>query len=117
MNKRKIGTDYEMIACEYLEEQGYTILQRNFRCRQGEIDIIAKEGRYLVFVEVKYRKSASQGSPLSAVNYTKQRKISRVAIYYLTQHGYPDNEPCRFDVIGISPDDVMLVRNAFDYVL
>ena len=115
MNKRSVGTDYETKACEFLETQGFFVMERNFRCRQGEIDIIAKEGPHLVFVEVKYRASGSAGTPLSAVDARKQRKISRVALYYLTKKGYPETTPCRFDVVGISPGRTELIRNAFDY--
>ncbi|MDO4804715.1 MAG: YraN family protein [Lachnospiraceae bacterium] len=115
MNRRAVGTDFETKACEFLEAQGFSILERNFHCRQGEIDIIAREGDYLVFVEVKYRTTASQGSPLAAVGYKKQKKISRVALYYLTHYGYSEATPCRFDVVGISPDELVLVRDAFEY--
>ena len=93
MNNRAIGTDYEKRACEFLETQGFSVLERNFRCRQGEIDIIARDGTYLVFVEVKYRKTAGSGSPLSAVDFRKQKKISRVALYYLTKNGLPETTP------------------------
>ena len=116
MNKRTIGSDYENKACEFLETQGFSVLERNFRCRQGEIDIVAREGRYLVFVEVKYRATSARGTPISAVNYRKQRKISSIALYYLTKNAYPETTPCRFDVVGISPGEVVHIRNAFDYV-
>ena len=116
MNNRAIGTDYETRACEFLETQGFSVLERNFRCRQGEIDIIARDGTYLVFVEVKYRKTAGSGSPLSAVDFRKQKKICRVALYYLTQNGLPETTPCRFDVVGISPKENVLIKNAFEYI-
>ena len=116
MNNRAIGTDYETRACEFLETQGFSVLERNFRCRQGEIDIIAWDGTYLVFVEVKYRKTAGSGSPLSAVDFRKQKKISRVALYYLTKNGLPETTPCRFDVVGISPKETVLIKNAFEYI-
>lgn len=115
MNRRAVGTDYETKACEFLKTQGFSVLERNFRCRQGEIDIIAEEAGYLVFVEVKYRRTSASGSPIAAVNYNKQRKISRVALYYLTKNGYPETTPCRFDVVGISPQETILIKNAFDY--
>ena len=116
MNNRAIGTDYETRACEFLETQGFSVLERNFRCRQGEIDIIARDGTYLVFVEVKYRKTAGSGSPLSAVDFRKQKKISRVALYYLTKNGLPETTSCRFDVVGISPKETVLIKNAFEYI-
>ena len=68
-----MGTAYEKMAGEYLKTQGYEILQYNFRCRMGEIDIIAKDHGYLVFIEVKYRNTAVSGSALTAVTPAKQR--------------------------------------------
>ena len=77
----EIGRKYEEKAAELLEKQGYFILERNYRCKQGEIDLIGKEGEYLCFIEVKYRSDLSYGSPLEAVTKAKQRKISRTALY------------------------------------
>lgn len=116
MNKRAVGSDYEEKACEFLKTQGFSVLERNFRCRRGEIDIIASEGEYLVFVEVKYRATESQGDPLAAVDFRKQKRISRVALYYLTVKGYPETTPCRFDVVGVDPEGFSLIRNAFDFI-
>ena len=82
MNRRKEGAYYENLVAEYLKTQGYEILEKNYRCRIGEIDLIAKEGETLVFVEVKYRRSSEAGDPAEAVDYRKQKKISRVAEYY-----------------------------------
>lgn len=111
----EIGKKYEAQAAEFLEKQGYLILERNFQCRQGEIDLIGKEGEYLCFIEVKYRKSANYGTPLEAVTKAKQRKISKTALYYLAKKGYPEDTPCRFDVVGMTSDKAELVRNAFLY--
>lgn len=111
----EIGRKYEEKAAELLEKQGYFILERNYRCKQGEIDLIGKEGEYLCFIEVKYRSGLSYGSPLEAVTKVKQRKISRTALYYLTKEGYPEDTSCRFDVVGISSDRAELIRNAFEY--
>lgn len=115
LNKRTVGTDYEKRAGEYLTQQGYTIIAYNFRCCYGEIDIIARDGEYLVFVEVKYRKNLGSGSPFEAVNEKKQYIISRVASYYCLTHGYGENTPCRFDVVGVLGTQIALVQNAFDY--
>lgn len=115
MNKRVVGTAYEKQAGEYLMQQGYEIVAYNFRCRYGEIDIIARDGEYLVFVEVKYRRNTESGSPLEAVNAKKQHIISRVASYYCLTHGYGESTPCRFDVVAILGDEISLIRNAFDY--
>ena len=85
--------------------------------RQGEIDIIARDGRYLVFVEVKYRRDGQTGDPLEAVDRAKQRRISRTAQYYCLTHGYGETTPCRFDVAAVLGTDgeVRLVRNAFEF--
>lgn len=81
----------------------------------GEIDIIAKDGAYLVFVEVKYRAGEGTGNPLEAVTKAKQRTISKVALYYRMTHGYGEFSPSRFDVVAILGDEIRLVKNAFDY--
>ena len=113
MNKRQVGTQYESMAVQYLTEAGYHILERNFRCRTGEIDIIAKDGAYLVFVEVKYRASAACGSALEAVDYRKQQSILRVAQYYMVSHGYGTQTNCRFDVVASQGTEITLIQNAF----
>ncbi|MCR5295493.1 MAG: YraN family protein [Lachnospiraceae bacterium] len=115
MNSRRIGSFYEDLAADYLMKQGYTILERNFTVKSGEIDIIAREAGCLSFVEVKYRRRKGQGSPLSAVTYAKQRKISRTAALWMLRNRIPEDTPCRFDVIGIEPGEISLIRNAFDY--
>jgi putative endonuclease len=113
MNKRQIGTEYEKRAAEYLKAQGYQILARNFRCRMGEIDIIAREGEYLCFVEVKYRANSGHGSPLEAVDYHKRQKILGVARYYMMTHHLPTDAACRMDVVAIEGEELTLLRNAF----
>lgn len=115
MNKREKGSYYEEKAAEYLRSRGYKILVRNFRCHMGEIDLVCREGRYLVFVEVKYRSSRGQGGAFMAVDARKQHKISQVAAYYLVKHRMPDTTPCRFDVVAIDGEQIHLLRNAFDY--
>lgn len=115
INKRAIGTAYEKAAGAWLEAQGYEILQYNFRCRSGEIDIVAKDGGYLVFVEVKYRRSEAAGNPLEAVDFKKQRTISRTAFYYLLTHGYGELTPCRFDVVSVLGEEIRVIKNAFEY--
>lgn len=114
-NRRKIGTQYERKAGEYLKEQGYEVLEYNYRCRMGEIDIIAIDGGCLVFCEVKYRSGPKNGHPAEAVDYRKQRVISKCALYYLTTHGLTDAE-CRFDVVSIEGEQITVYSNAFDYI-
>ena len=112
MNRRETGTQYEERAAEYLIAQNYQILERNYRIRSGEIDIIARDGTVLVFIEVKYRKNDESGNPLEAVDIRKQRKIKKVARYYLYQKKYGD-VPCRFDVIGICGSHIEHIKDAF----
>lgn len=113
MNKRKLGADYEKIASDFLENRGYQILERNYRCRSGEIDLIARQGEYLCFVEVKYRSGNSCGTPLEAVGYRKQQQIIKVAKYYLMRGQYSMDTACRFDVVAITDKEITLLRNAF----
>lgn len=112
---RSIGAEKESLAEAFLREQGYRILERNFRCRLGEIDIIAIHQGMLVFVEVKYRARADYGQPSDAVNHNKQTRISNVASYYTFSHRQYASYTCRFDVVSIVGNDVRLYQNAFPY--
>lgn len=114
-NRRMEGSRYEHIAGEWMSRMGYRILEYNFRCRSGEIDIVAADGDTLVFTEVKYRTGQRAGSPLEAVGPGKQRTICRCADVYRLIHGIPADTDCRFDVVGISGGKLTLVRNAFPY--
>lgn len=115
VNKRKLGADKETMAIAYLEAKGFRILTRNFRCRQGEIDVIARHGEYLVFVEVKYRKDAEKGSPQAAVGIQKQKKICRVADYYRLTREMGDGVAVRYDVIAIQGNEITWIPNAFPH--
>lgn len=98
--KKEFGNKGEDIAIEYLEKRGYIILERNFYCRQGEIDIIAKDKNEIVFIEVKSRSSIQYGCPSEAVNKQKIRHLYRTSKYYLYKNKYLNNY-IRFDVIEI----------------
>ena len=114
MNKRAVGTEYEKRAGAHLKKAGYEIIACNFRCRLGEIDIIAKDGEYLVFVEVKYRRDSTEGHPLEAVTAAKQRKIRQAALCFLMERNLsPDLTEIRFDVIGILDEELTHVLGAF----
>lgn len=113
MNKRQLGSDYEDRACEYLTSQGYEILDRNFRNKKGEIDIVAKDNGCIVFVEVKYRHNTSYGYSSEAVNTRKQMIIYRVAEGYLSYRKEYYGMPCRFDVIGFDDNKLNHIKNAF----
>lgn len=113
-NKRSVGREYEQLAAKYLMEQGYEVITQNFRCRTGEIDIIAKDQEYLVFVEVKFRTNTSKGLPQEAIDTRKIRKITHTAQYYMLIHQIPLDTPCRFDVVIILDRDIALIQNAFE---
>lgn len=113
MNKRLIGSRYEQEAAQYLKKQGYRILMLNYRCKIGEIDIVAMEGDTLVFCEVKYRKSLQYGFPAEAVDFTKQNTIRKIAGIYLMEHRIPADSSIRFDVVSILNHTVTLYKNAF----
>ncbi len=117
-NKKEIGAIGEEIVVSLLEEKGVTVLERNFRCRFGEIDVIARDGDKLVFIEVKTRKSRKYGVPEEAVDYRKQRKLRSLAAYYLAKHAVRASG-CRFDVYSVclNKDDtlesVRVLENCF----
>ena len=113
MNNREEGVKGEQLACEFLVSKGYKILQRNFLCKLGEIDIIAKQGVTLVFVEVKSRNSGKFGVGYDAITKTKMRKIVNAARYYISMRGLY-NTPARFDVVGVLRDKCEIIENAFD---
>lgn len=116
MNTRQRGADKEQLATDYLKVQGMQIIERNFRCRQGEIDIIGYHNHYLVFVEVKYRSSDAMGSALEAVDGRKQRQICKVADYYRYIHKLGNNTMIRYDVMAIQGERIQWIQNAFPHV-
>lgn len=115
INKRQTGQEQENRAAVYLTERGYKILERNYRCRMGEIDLIAFHQGYLVFVEVKYRRGNRAGRPEEAVDFRKQKKISQTATWYLKEKGLSLDTPCRFDVVAITPEEIRVFPDAFFY--
>ena len=110
------GAAGESFAAEYLERHGYTVLERNYRCRFGEIDVIARDARFLVFLEVKTRGQGSAADPLEAVSAAKRRKIVRTAMTYLQRN--PTRLQPRFDGAAVRtrsgvPESVRYLENAF----
>jgi len=116
LNYRKQGNDFEGLAAKYLVNQGMKIIKRNFYCKMGEADIIASDNEYLVFIEVKYRKSAAKGSGFEAVNFNKMRKLSRVADYYMYSSRVSPETSVRFDVVVIEEGHLRHLKNAFEYI-
>lgn len=116
-DRKTLGARGEEIAVAYLKRQKYRIIETNFRCRCGEVDIIARDGKTLVFVEVKTRRTASYGLPQLAVTPFKQRQISKAALTYLSKNRLME-ENARFDVVSIFLLDtspaVDHIKNTFD---
>lgn len=121
LNKRTLGSMKEELACEYLQSKGYVILRRNYRCRFGEIDIIAKdisEGEpVLCFIEVKHRNNMTHGLPEEAVDYQKQRHITKTALFYLSTQAKQMDVNCRFDVVALQGRTIKLIKNAFETIM
>jgi len=115
----RTGKRGEDIAVDYLKKEGYQIVERNYRCLFGEVDIVAKDRGTVVFAEVKSRRSDRFGDPQAAVGLEKQKKLSRIAMKYLEERRlYPCN--ARFDVVAVkifpAGNEVEIIRNAFDIV-
>jgi len=112
----RAGKEGEEIAVRYLQDMGFTILETNYRFRRGEIDIIMRDGEYLVFCEVKMRRNDNYGPPEYAVTPKKQQQIRKVAEGYLYERGIKD-QACRFDVVAIQTmngvTEIHYLRNAF----
>ena len=103
-----------------MKKQGYRIIERNYQARIGEIDIVAREGESIVFIEVKTRRSTDFGLPEEALSNDKRRRLTKLALGYLAYHKIK-NKNCRFDVVSILMDedrvkDVRLIKNAFEAV-
>lgn len=114
---KSLGVKGENQAADFLEKKSYKILHRNFRCKYGEIDIVAQKGEFLVFIEVKTRSESSQVSPLISLTSKKRNKLRQLAEFYISKFEIYDKQP-RMDVIAItfSTDDnyyLELIENAF----
>ena len=121
--RKKLGNRGEKIAAKFLRKQGYQIIEKNYRSRLGEIDIVAKEDESIVFVEVKTRCSTDFGLPEEALSYDKRRRLSKLALGYLAHRRIKDTN-CRFDVVSILMDNnrankvnhIKLIKDAFPEV-
>ena len=104
MSTQELGTRAEAAAREYLQRRGLVLLDSNYRCRWGEIDLIMRHGEAIVFVEVRYRSHARFGGALASVDQRKQKKLVRAAQHYL-QHGASPNTVARIDVVSCAPGE------------
>ena len=113
----RAGLEGEDLACRHLAAQGYAILARNFRCRSGEVDVVARDGAVTVFVEVKHRRGSGHGAGHESVTFGKRRRIVRAARIFASARGLTES-PLRFDVISIDEADgrtaIRHDRGAFD---
>lgn len=109
---RDVGASGESIAERFLVARGYRIVERNFRCKVGELDLVARDRGVLCFVEVRSRHDGDHGHPAETVSWGKQRKVIRAAHAYLAQRR-PRFEQARFDVVAITGDAVELIRDAW----
>ncbi len=118
MANKKLGDLGEDCAARFLSAHGYRILARKYRCRYGEIDIIAKEKGVLVFVEVRSKSDTGYGLPYETINYNKRKHIERVAVEFRKRYGLMDYD-CRFDCVSVLFDDkyklkdIELIKDAF----
>jgi putative endonuclease len=115
---QQYGQQGEQIAVTFLKKKGYKILLQNYRTPLGEIDIVARQGKSIVFVEVKARKTDRFGSPKESITRDKQIKLTRAALYYLKETGQSDAS-ARFDLVVITGENntPKLIKNAFDAIL
>jgi putative endonuclease len=100
--RHQAGRATEQLAARFLTSQGLSLIETNYHCRLGEIDLIMRDADSLVFVEVRYRSRKDFICPATSVNYRKQQKLIRTALVYLKHRGLSDKLPCRFDVLGIN---------------
>lgn len=111
------GHQGENIAANYLKKNGYKIVERNYHCKFGEIDIIAMDGEILTFIEIKTRSSKDHIPPEFTVTKHKQSRIKKSALHFMGRHGI-EKRDCRFDIVAITAGkgkrDVVLYKNAFE---
>lgn len=112
VERQALGSTGEDLAAADLERRGYAVLERRYRTRHGEIDIVARDGDTLVFVEVKVKVTGEYGTAAEAVTRWKQRRVASMAAEYLSRHGLSD-VGCRFDVVAIDGGVLTLLRDAF----
>lgn len=115
MNRIDTGKKYEEKAVTFLEKQEFKVLARNYRCRQGEVDIIGVHDNCLVFVEVKYRKNDKAGMPEEAVGVQKQSKICKTSDYFRVRNRQYADLQVRYDVVAVLGEKIRWHQNAFPY--
>lgn len=112
-DKKTVGDAAEDEALRHIQSEGLRLIKRNYRTKFGEIDLIAEDNKTLVFIEVRFRKNDLYGSALESVTVKKQNKITTTARYYLAENNIGDSRPIRFDVVGITHNEIQWIKNAF----
>jgi putative endonuclease len=102
--RQRKGLHFELTALRHLQEHGFVLLTRNYRCKMGEIDLVMQDGSMVVFVEVRFRARLQHGRPQETVTSAKQARLRRAAHHFLLWHPHLRNAPCRFDVLALWPD-------------
>ena len=110
--RRALGAHGEQLAARWYESRGYTVVARNWRSRTGEIDLVVSRGTLVVICEVKTRSSTAYGTPAEAVGRTKQQRLRRLAIEWISESGWPPS-PIRFDVACVMRGVVEVIESAF----
>jgi putative endonuclease len=114
-SSQKTGQHAEQQALGFLQNQGLQLLDQNYRCHQGEIDLIMRDSNIIVFVEVRTRSNSCYEDPIESVTIGKQKKIFKAATHYLQKMNWLDSVDCRFDIIGITdPNQVEWIKDAFE---
>ncbi|MFH1478401.1 MAG: YraN family protein [Candidatus Omnitrophota bacterium] len=117
LSRKESGKKGEELALGYLKKQGYKILEKNYKTKLGEIDIIGMDGRYCSFIEVRSRENTRFGSPEESIDIKKRSKLIRAALFYIKNKKMED-KPCRFDVVAVlginsASPKINLIKNAF----
>jgi putative endonuclease len=111
--RKALGSSAEQHACDYLCARGFQLITKNYRCFRGEIDLIMRDKKDVVFVEVRSRSYTNYGNAAESITKTKQKKIITTAIHFLQQKNWLNKINCRFDVIGIQKNEVDWIKDAF----
>lgn len=115
LNKKQLGDIAETKACTFLQNKGLSLIDKNYRSRFGEIDLIMRDKNEVVFIEVRSRSYNTFGTAIESINKTKQQKVIRSAASYLQKKKWLDKVNYRFDVIGCSPTNIEWIKNAFSH--
>lgn len=111
--RRRLGVDGEALVATWYSERGYEVVERNWRCREGEIDLVVRSGSALVFCEVKTRSSDRFGTALEAVTVSKQLRLRKLGARWLSEHRGSGQLTVRFDVASVMAGEILVIENAF----